>query len=198
MAPWLLIQPPSFADEIRVKQVDKGDPQRDQRYPYGFSQKAMAQERRRGAAGHEHGQHAEMNAHPSQMTASFLRMPQGFTEENAYLPDMVRTEGGRHGNAFRLAEGVVLHGTDEIDQYLGDLHRRAFRKKTEKNDQQHDPFDLDAIEIRNDDAGDGNVKNKATDGMKSAFLQNSSAAQEPPEPDEEDKGRNLWKAFTHF
>ena len=46
---------------------------------------------------------------------------------------MVGTEGGGHWNTFRLAEGIVLHGADEVDQHLGDLDRGAFRKKAKKD-----------------------------------------------------------------
>ena len=70
-------------------------------------------------------------------------------------------------------------------------------KKPEKDDQQHNSFDLDAVEIRDDDAGNSDVKNKAADGLESTFLQDFSAAQKPSEPNEKDEGRNLGKAFAH-
>ena len=49
-------------------------------------------------------------------------------------------EGGGHGDMIGLAEGVELHGTDEVDADLGDLHRPGIREQPQ--DEQHQ--DLDA------------------------------------------------------
>ena len=52
-------------------------------------------------------------------------MVQFFSEADADLADVVGDEGRGHGDALGLAEGVILHGGEEVYDDLRYLHRRG-------------------------------------------------------------------------
>ena len=99
----------------------------------------MRGERRAGhRADDEKQQHAQV--HPQlgpvrgivrAVVAQLLGQP------DADLADVIGGEGGRYRDALRLPEGVVLHGGDEVDRDLRDLHGRAVRHKAQKRDHGH-------------------------------------------------------------
>ena len=54
-------------------------------------------------------------------------------EPDGQLAQVVGAEGGGHGNALRLPEGVVLHGADEVDGDLSDLVGGGLGDQTQNN-----------------------------------------------------------------
>ena len=66
-----------------------------------------------------------------------VAMPHRLGKEDAHLTHMVGTEGGGHGDALGSAEGVILHGADEIDHHLGDGKGGAFGKQAQENNGHH-------------------------------------------------------------
>ena len=128
-----LIQPPFFFYQICIEKICQDKAQRYKRKPDGLSKKKTAEESRDYAAENKGDQHDCMGPQPLQMRRPFLGMADRFCNSDTYLPQVIGTEGGGHWNAFCLAEGIVLHGADEVDQYLSDLDRSAFRQKTKKD-----------------------------------------------------------------
>lgn len=136
-----LIQPPFFFYQICIEEVCQDKAQRYERKPDGFSKKKTAEESRDYAAENKGDQHDCMGPQPLKMGRPFLGMADRFCKSDSHLPDVIGTEGGGHWNTFCLAEGIVLHGADEVDQHLGDLDRSAFRQKTKKD--HHKDFNKD-------------------------------------------------------
>ncbi len=75
--------------------------------------------------------------HRSRPASIPVAMPHRLGEKDTHLAHMVGAEGGGHGDALGFAEGVILHGADEIDHHLGDGKGGAFGKQAQENNGHH-------------------------------------------------------------
>ena len=61
---------------------------------------------------------------------SFIFFVDIFGNADTELTHMVGTECGCHRNALCLTEGIILHGSNEIDSNLNNLVRKTQREKS--------------------------------------------------------------------
>lgn len=118
-----------------MEQDGKQNGQRQKQHENGLPLHQAAQDGSCHPAGNKYQQHPQMGAHARQMRP--VPVAQGFTKGHAGLAQMIGTEGGGHGDALGLAEGIILHGADEVDGDLGNLKRRRFRQQPQKYHRQH-------------------------------------------------------------
>ena len=100
----------------------------------------------------------------------------------------------RHGKG---AAGVAAHiHADKVAPITvfrtpGEQHgvnkEQQVRGKPEESNEQHFAFDFDAVQITGDDAGKRHIQYEPADRMKGFRLQNSEAAQNPPQHNENNK-----------
>ena len=81
--------------------------------------KQIADDNANNTAAYKHTEHSEVVQHPFDKDGIFVRKK--FVKMDSDLTDMVSTKSSCHRDSFRLAEGVVLHGTDKVDGNLRNL-----------------------------------------------------------------------------
>ena len=106
-----------------MEQGAEDHPKGQQGDPDGSSPCQMAEKGSDDCAEYEKDQHPEMLEKPDPVgfvrSMPVLQLP---GDADSDLADMVCGKGGGHRNALRLPEGIVLHGSDEVDGHLGYLN----------------------------------------------------------------------------
>lgn len=115
-----------FRGEVGVQEGDEDDCEGEDGHPDGLAGYEAAEHRAHHRADGEEEQHARV-ARPL-FAVGLVRasaVVQLLGEADADLADVVGDEGRGHGDALGLAEGVILHGGEEVYDDLGYLHRRG-------------------------------------------------------------------------
>ena len=135
-----------FRGQVRMEQDAEQDTQGQQQHPQGLSQEQTAADGTDDRAAHKVHQHQEMLV--QLLPVGLVGVPevaQLHGQANADLAHMVGGEGGGHGRALSLPEGIILHGSNKIDGHLGNLHRGRLRQESQH--QHHHHFDGDQQRI---------------------------------------------------
>lgn len=127
-----------FGGQVGVEQAGEDDAQGNNGQPDGLPHQQVAED---GAHNHARGEEKQHPGVGGQLSpvglVAGMAVAQLLGQTHANLADVVGGEGGGHGDALGLPEGVVLHGGDEVDHHLGDLGGSGLGHKAQRQHRGH-------------------------------------------------------------